>query len=200
MGNDLDLASALREHSVHLDRANKLTYLKMQHDANAGTPTSVVFGSYFFNPQSNSQGAEWRQLLQRNDRRQSVTLFGITEQQYIATSDTTVDIETLINLLGKGLSGIATAMGTIQVGGGLGITNPITIPTTEAIWAASIGDAGVEEATNLTWFETIYSSPRANPNGVEASRHKEGDTQEIGPELEAWLGTAKAGFGRGGVR
>lgn len=200
MGND-ELASALREHSVHLDRSNKLCYLKLQKDERERTPTSVVFGSYFFNPTSATQLPVWRQLLQRNGRRKSVTFINTNQddnQYWFSTNDTIVDVETLLNSLGDGVSATVTSMGALQLAQ-ITSSNPVEIPTSEAIWVLD-NHTGVEGTGVLSWFETIYSSTSADPNAVTANRHKEGDTQELEPSLASWLGEAKVGFGRGGVR
>lgn len=201
--SDSEVREALDRNTAAMDRASKaayLTFMAAQQAMESKTPTSLVFGSYNFNPFSDaSKLAEWVQISPRNNRRRSIKLI-VPESEvanliYLSASDTIVDINAIIAFNNLRSGGVIQAM-LAQ------FFVPLELQSTESIWACSITGSGstTEKTTHLGWVEEVYSDVSAEPYSTDKRTNTPGGVQKLTPGLMDVDGDVRAMFTREGVR
>lgn len=203
---DNELIHALLKNAEAMDRASKVSYLQMivtQKQMESRTPTSLVFGSFNFNPFADgARLAAWVQVVPRNHRRRSIKFLPATEQVgasiiYFAISDNIVDINNVIAFNNLEQAGSITAMLFNFLYGAL------EIQSTESIWACSLTGTGstIEKKAGLNWLEEIYSDISATPfDSHDKPLHTAGEVDKLTPGLMHLDGDVRGGFTREGVR
>lgn len=199
---DKELLDALREQSESMDRVAKaqwLLYMATQKLMESRTPSTLHVGSYNFNPTSSpSQVVAWRQVVPRNTSRKTITFSAVNETFFIATSDTAIDIMTLVQFQNTGWSGTIPAMMYTLTAG-----NDLKLDTTEAIYIASLKGAGSAEEQNaiISWAEEIYTDVTSIPLEIrDTNIARPGIIEKLTPGAMSLDGDIRATFTREGVR
>ena len=199
---DNEMREALREQNEHLDRIAKaqwLVYMATQEAMNNRTPSSMVFGSYNFNPtNSTTQLVAWRQVVPRNERRKRITFSALNQTLFLATSDQSIDIMSLVQFQNTGWSGSLPVMENTFTAGTV-----LQLDTTESIYIASLkgGGSQIEQTAIISWAEEIYSNVSAIPvHMVNESPERPGIIQKLPHSLQELDGDIQGTFTREGVR
>ena len=199
---DKEILEALREQSESMDRVAKslwINYMGTQKMMESRTPATLHVGSYNFNPtKSATQIVAWRQVVPRNASRKTITFSALNQTLFLATSDTAIDIMTLVGFQNTGWSGSIPAMMYTFTAG-----NPLKLDTTEAIYIASLtgGGSTEEQSAIISWAEEIYADVATIPLEMRNTNPAQaGVVEKLTPGAMALDGDIRATFTREGVR
>lgn len=199
---DRETLEALKENSAAMDRVAKaqwLMYMATQKSMEDRTPSSMVFGSYNFNPtNSATQLVAWRQVLPRNTRRKAVRFSALNQTLFLATSDNSITIDNLVLFQKNGWNGAIPVMVNTFTAGSI-----LRLDTTDAIYVASLTGAGsmVEQNAIISWAEEIYSSVSAIPmHENDNNIARPGVVEHLTAGAMHLDGDVRATFTREGVR